>query len=128
MSNKIAIAACGGMSPNGLISRVASADAVNETPNTISICMGATSGDKTGFSELIKKYPIIAVNGCESGCVNKILLNRGVKTIDSIDITAILNETPYKANDVSRLDDEGEKCVKIIKNTIQKLIKTRRNI
>ena len=34
--NKLALAACSGMSPYGLISRITSADIVEETDNTIS--------------------------------------------------------------------------------------------
>ncbi len=52
--NKIALAACSGMSPYGLVSRVTSADTVAETDNTISICMGATTADRDGFQNLIK--------------------------------------------------------------------------
>jgi hypothetical protein len=36
------------MSPYGLVSRVISADIVEETDNTISICMGATSANRDG--------------------------------------------------------------------------------
>ena len=63
--NKIALAACSGMSPYGLVSRVTSADIVAETDNVISICMGATSADRDGFQNLIKKYPIIVISGCD---------------------------------------------------------------
>lgn len=45
---KIALAACSGMSPYGLVARVTSTDTVDETDNTISICMGATSADRDG--------------------------------------------------------------------------------
>jgi uncharacterized metal-binding protein len=61
---KVALAACSGMSPNGLITRAACSDTVENSENIISICMGATSADREGFRKLIKKYPIIAVNGC----------------------------------------------------------------
>ena len=68
---KIALAACSGMSPYGLVARVTSADTVDETDNTISICMGATSADREGFRNLIKKYPIIAISGCDGDCTQK---------------------------------------------------------
>ena len=77
--NKIAIAACSGMSPCGLVSRVTSADTIAEIDNTISICMGATSANKDGFQNLIKKYPIIAISGCDGNCSLKILEQKGVK-------------------------------------------------
>lgn len=118
--DKVALAACSGMSPYGLVGRVASTDTVSETDNTISICMGATSADREGFRALIRKYPILAVNGCESNCVNKILKQKGVEVAETINVKEELEKTEYAPNDVSRLDDEGEICVEIIKEKINK--------
>jgi hypothetical protein len=55
---KYALAPCSGMSPYGLITRASCSDIVNERDDLISICMGATSADREGFRELIRKYPI----------------------------------------------------------------------
>ena len=121
--NKVALAACSGMSPYGLVSRVASTDTVSETDNTISICMGATSADRQGFRDLIRKYPILAINGCESNCVNKILKQKGVEVAEAINVTEELEKTDYKPNNVSRLDDEGEICVEIIKEKAKEKLK-----
>lgn len=118
MSEKIAIAPCSGMSPNGLISRVVCDDLSNENENVVSICMGATSGDRTGFRQLIKKYPIIAINGCDGACVNKILKDREVDVVDTVNIDEELSKTSFKANNTSRLDSEGEKCVEAIKKIL----------
>jgi uncharacterized metal-binding protein len=118
--NKIAIAACSGMSPYGLVSRVTSADIVQETDNTISICMGATSADRTGFQSLIKKYPIITINGCDGNCALKILEQKGVKPVQNINVMDELNKKNLKPTDVSRLDDNGELCVEYMKNKIKK--------
>jgi uncharacterized metal-binding protein len=121
--NKIAFAACSGMSPYGLISRITSADIVEETENTISICMGATSADRTGFNNLIKKYPIIAISGCDGDCTPKILEQKGVKSILNINVMDELNKKNLKPTDVSRLDDNGELCVKYMKNKIKNELK-----
>lgn len=118
MVNKIAIAACSGMSPNGLISRVACDDISKENEGIISICMGATSGDRTGFRKLINKYPIVAVNGCDGSCVNKILKQRGVDVIETININEELSQKDCLANDTSRLDEIGENCVNVIKEVL----------
>jgi len=118
--NKIALAACSGMSPYGLVSRVTSADIVAETDNTISICMGATSADRDGFRNLIKKYPIIAINGCDGNCTQKILKQKGVKPIQNINVMDELNKKDLKPTDVSRLDKNGEICVEYMKNKIKK--------
>lgn len=121
--NKIALAACSGMSPYGLVSRVTSADIVGETDNTISICMGATSADRTGFQNLIKKYPIITINGCDGDCALKILEKKGVKSILNINVMDELNKKNLKPTDVSRLDDNGEICVEYMKNKIKTELK-----
>ncbi len=121
--NKIAIAACSGMSPYGLVSRVTSSDTVAETDNTISICMGATSADRDGFRNLIKKYPIIALSGCDGNCTQKILEQKGVKPVKNIIVMDELNKKDLKPTDVSRLDDNGEICVEYMKNKIKKELK-----
>ena len=108
---KIALAACSGMSRYGLVTRVTSSDTVAETDNTISICMGATSADREGFRNLIKKYPIIALSGCDGDCTSKILEQKGVKPAKNINVMEELNEAGLKPTDVSRLDDNGELCV-----------------
>ena len=119
---KIALAACSGMSPVGLVSRVAVADTREENENLISICMGATSADREGFRGLIKKYPIIAINGCEGECVNQILAQRDVKPVKTINVLQELNKQDLKPTDVSRLDEEGERCVQFIKEKVKKSI------
>ncbi len=120
---KIALAACSGMSPYGLVTRVTSADTVAETDNTISICMGATSADREGFRNLIKKYPIIALSGCDGNCTSKILEQKGVKPAKNINIMEELDEAGLKPTDVSRLDENGELCVRYMKDKIKKELK-----
>ncbi|ADZ10080.1 DGC domain protein [Methanobacterium lacus] len=119
---KYALAPCSGMSPYGLITRAASSDVVRERDDLISICMGATSADREGFKELIKKYPIIAVNGCEGACVDKILLQKGVKVSKVVNAQEELNSANLKPTDPVRLDENGEKCVELLKQKITKLI------
>lgn len=120
---KIALAACSGMSPYGLVARVASADTVEETDNTISICMGATSADREGFRNLIKKYPIIAISGCDGDCTQKILEQKGVKPAKNINVMEELNKAGLRPTDVCRLDENGEICVKHMKEKIKKELK-----
>lgn len=119
---KYALAPCSGMSPYGLITRAASSDVVREREDLISICMGATSADREGFKELIKKYPIIAVNGCEGACVDKILIQKGVKVSKVVNAQEELNSANLKPTDPVRLDENGEKCVELMKQKITKLI------
>jgi uncharacterized metal-binding protein len=116
---KLALAACSGMSPYGLVTRAACSDTVENSDKVISICMSAASADREGFKNLIRKYPIIAVNGCEGSCVNKILQQKGVEVNHSINTMEVLNNQNLKPKNVSRLDEEDEKSVKALKRKIK---------
>lgn len=121
---KIALASCNGMSANGLVSRVAVGDARKENEEVISICMGSTSADIEGKNdEMLRKYPIIAINGCGNGCVNKILNNREINVSKTIGVDKVLKNHDASLKDPFRLGDEGEECVKIIKEEINEKIK-----
>ena len=123
MADKIALAPCNGMSPNGLISRVAVGDLKKENENVISICMGSTSADIEGKNnEMLKKYPIVAVNGCSNNCVNKILKNKGIDVCTTLPVSEILDDFNVSANDSFRLDTQGEECVKIIVEKLSKIM------
>ena len=122
-NKKKAIAACSGMSPYGLVTRAVASDMVSESDNLISLCMGATSADREGFGDLIRKYPIVALNGCEGSCVNKILKQKGVEAVETLNVLEILNEKDLKPTDVSRLDDEGEKSVDAVKKRLKKVLR-----
>jgi uncharacterized metal-binding protein len=82
--------------------------------------MVATAADKEGFITLIKKNPIIAINGCESDCTTKILEQKGVKVTKNINVLEELDKENLKPRDVSRLDSEGEICVEYLKKKIKK--------
>ena len=120
MPKKYALAPCNSMSPNGLVSRVATGDCKKENENVISICMGSTSADIEGKNDgMLRKYPIVAVNGCPNGCVNKILKNKGIDVAATIAVNEVLDNCEVSAKDPFRLDDEAEECVKIIKKELE---------
>jgi uncharacterized metal-binding protein len=119
---KFALAACSGMSPYGLVARVACSDINESSDKVISICMSATAADREGFRNLIRKYPIIAVNGCENLCVNKILHEKGVEVNSSINTMEVLNDQHLEPNNVSRLSEEDEKCVEALKKKIKTIL------
>ena len=123
MAEKIALAPCNGMSANGLVCRVAVGDCRREHENVISICMGSTSADIEGKNnEALKKYPIIAINGCANNCVNTILENKGIEVFKTVNASDVLENYDVSAKDPFRLDDEAEECVKIIKMELEKSI------
>ena len=103
MVNKIALAPCNGMSPNGLVSRVAVGDCRKENENVISICMGSTSADIEGKNDGMLK-------------------NKGIDVAGTIAVNEILEGLQVSAKDPFRLDSEAEECVKIITEELNKTI------
>lgn len=101
MNEKVSIAACNGMSALGLVTRAVSNDLAAENDNTVSICITATAADNYDFNELIKKYLVVAINGCSDSCVNKILKSKGVSVEKSISIDKFLEDNDLKVNDPS---------------------------
>lgn len=123
MKKKYALAPCNGMSPNGLVSRVATGDCKKENSNVISICMGSTSADIEGLNdEMLKKFPLISICGCKGNCVSKILENRGIDVYKTVNIEEILKNKKVSAKDPFRLDGEAEQCVDIIKKELNKIV------
>lgn len=120
---RVALAPCNGMSPNGLVCRVAVGDVKKECGGVISICMGSTSADIAGVNNgMLKKQPIMAINGCKNNCVNTILENKGIKVNQMVNAVDVLDNFDVSAKDPFRLDDDAEKCVEIIKKEIIKRI------
>ena len=120
---KIALASCNGMSPNGLVSRVANGDCKAEMGDVISICMGSTSADIEGANnEMLKKFPIIAINGCAGMCVNKILEAKGIEVADTVAVFEVLEDSDFVAVDPFRLGEVGEECVKLVKEELKNRI------
>ena len=68
---------------------------------------------------MLKKYPIISINGCKNNCVDTILENNGIELYKSINVSDILKDCDVSANDAFRLDDEAEECVKIVKKELK---------
>ena len=123
MVDKVALAPCNGMSANGLVSRVAVGDCRKQNDDVISICMGSTSADIEGRNdEMLRKYPIVAVNGCPNTCVNKILENKGIDVSGTVAVNEFLKDYQVSAKDPFRLDDEAEECVRIITEELNKTI------
>ncbi len=122
MKDKVSVAACSGMSNFGLICRTIASDLSESEENITSICITSTAAEEK-TSDLIKKYPIIALNGCSNACVDKILKNKGIDVDKSIDVMNLANEKDLKPGEVARLGKQGEKTVKKLKKHILEKIK-----
>jgi uncharacterized metal-binding protein len=122
MKDKVSVAACSGMSNFGLICRAVASDLSESEEDIASICITSTAADdKT--PDLIKKYPIIGLNGCSNGCVEKILKKKGIDVDKSIDVMDFAIKHDLKAGEVARLGEEGERTVKKVQKHILEKIK-----
>lgn len=122
MKDKVSVAACTGMSNFGLVCRAVASDLSESEEDIASICIISTAAnDKT--PDLIKKYPIIGLNGCSNACVDKILKNKGIDVDKSIDVVEFAKNHDLKAGEVARLGEEGEKTVKKLKKHILEKVK-----
>ena len=72
---------------------------------------------------MLKKYPIIAVNGCSGVCVNKILASKGIEVKDTVSIYEVLEGTGKSSKNPFRLDEKSEECVKIVKDALNDKVK-----
>lgn len=81
--------------------------------------MGSVSANDESFKSIATEFPVFAVNGCEGNCVAKILNEKGIDVIGEINVGDTLEPTNHRANDVARLDEEGEICVSILKESIK---------
>jgi len=123
MEDKISIAACNGMSALGLVGRATCNDLATDNDNILSICITATAANNYEFSQIIEKYPIIAINGCSDNCVNKILKSKDIEAKKTYNIDKILEERNLEVIDPSRLDNDSEKAVKELKKIIESELK-----
>ena len=119
---RISLVPCNGLSPHGLIARTACTDILEKEDNVITICITATAAEKEGIKDIVGKYPIIAVNGCENSCPNKILEDKGVKVTKTVNTKEILNKENLNPENVSRLDIEDEKCVEALKKKVREIL------
>lgn len=88
--------------------------------------MGSTSADIEGNNnEMLKKFPIIAINGCSNVCINRILENKRIDVADMLSVEEVLEDFEVSARNPFRLDGEAEECVKIIADKLNNLIQFR---
>lgn len=118
-NEKVALAACTGMSANGLVSRVAVYDAQKESDNIIHICIPSTAAESNKLiKRIINKYPIIAVNGCENCCVNKILNNKNIKADETINVDKELENYEVRPINPARCGKREEIAIEHIKKIL----------
>ena len=120
MSEKIALVSCSGLSPLGLVVRAASVELALENNNIVAACITEYSAQPNNCSPILDDAKIVTVTGCADDCASVILRDKDVDAIKNISADAVVKAYDLNPLDAVRLDDDGEKAVKILKKYILK--------
>ena len=118
MSDKIALVSCSGLSPLGLVVRAASVELALENENLVAACITEYSAQPNNCSPILDDAKIVTVTGCSDDCASVILKDKDVDAIKNISADSLIKAYDLNPLDAVRLDDEGEKAVKILKKFI----------
>ncbi len=120
MCDKIALVACSGLSPLGLVVRAASVELALENENIVAACITEYSAQPNNCSPILDDAKIVTVTGCGDDCSSVILKDKDVDAIKNISADAVVKAYDLNPLDAVRLDSDGEKAVEILKKYILK--------
>lgn len=119
--DKVAIISCAGMDKAlGSVARACAFKVVERLrPNeTVLICIPPLVADVKPYSELIKEYPVILIDGCAERCATKIAAKNGAKMRGRVFIPQSVQKYGLKPNTASDIGPEGEKLAEKIAEEI----------
>ena len=68
MNDKIALVSCSGLSPLGLVVRVASVELALENDNIVAACITEYSAQPNNCSPILDDAKIVTITGCGDDC------------------------------------------------------------
>lgn len=119
--DKVAIISCAGMDKAlGSVARACAFKVVERLrPNeTLLICIPPLVADVKPYSELIKKHPVILIDGCAERCATKIAAKNGAKMRGRVFIPQSVQKHGLKPNTASDIGPEGEELAEKIAEEI----------
>ena len=120
MCEKIALVSCSGLSPLGLVVRVATVELALENENIVVACITEYSAQPNNCSEILEDAKIITITGCGDDCASVILADKNVDVFKNISVDTIVKTYDLNPLDPVRLDSDGEEAVSILKKYIIK--------
>lgn len=118
MTDKIALVSCSGLSPLGLVVRAASVELALENENIVAACITEYSAQSNNCSPILDDAKIVTVTGCSDDCASVILNEKELDSVKNIAADSIVKAYDLNPLDAVRLDDEGEKAVRVLKRYI----------
>ena len=123
MNDKIALVSCSGLSPLGLVVRAATVELALDNDNIVAACITEYSAQPNNCSPILDDAKIVSITGCSDDCVSTILKEKDIEIIKNIDAESVVKAFNLNPNDSTRLDDDGEEAVKVLKRFILSEIK-----
>lgn len=118
MCDKIALVACSGLSPLGLVVRAASVELALENENIVAACITEYSAQQKDCSPILEDAKIVTITGCGDDCASVILNDKDVDVVKNISADSLVKAYDLEPLDAVRLDEEGEKAVTVLKKFI----------
>lgn len=118
MTDKIALVSCSGLSPLGLVVRAATVELALENENIVAACITEYSAQPNNCSPILDDAKIVTVTGCSDDCASVILNEKELDSVKNIAADSIVKAYDLNPLDAVRLDDEGEKAVRVLKKYI----------
>ena len=118
MSEKVALVSCSGLSPLGLVVRAASVELALEEENIVAACITEYSAQPNNCSPILDDAKIVSITGCSDDCASVILNEKDINPIKNIAADAVVKAYDLNPLDSGRLDEDGEKAVKVLKRFI----------
>ena len=120
MDEKIALVSCSGLSPLGLVVRAASVELALEEENIVAACITEYSAQPNNCSAILDDAKIVTITGCGDDCASVILNDKNIDSVKNISADVVVKAYDLNPLDAVRLDDDGEKAVKVLKKYILK--------
>ncbi len=114
---KVAVVACAGMDkPVGSVTRAIALKVVKnlKQDSAVLVCLPPLVAGVNPHSELIKKYPVITVDGCSERCATKIVAKSGGKIRGRVFIPQSIQKFELKPKAVADIGVDGEKLAEKI--------------
>ncbi len=116
--NKIALVSCSGLSPLGLVVRVATIELALDEDDVVAACITEYSAQPNECAPILKDATVVSITGCSDDCVGEILKEKGIDVAKNINAEKIVEKFNLNPNDSARLDEEGELAVEKLKEVI----------
>lgn len=91
-----------------------------DNENIVAAYITEYSAQPNQCSPILEDAKVVSITGCTDDCVSTILKEKDVDIVKNIDAESIVKENDLNPNDSVRLDDDGEKAVKALKDYILK--------